>query len=549
MYAKMIMGLANGIIGTQILTACKNAQPSVIAYMAGSIAYIGNDVYEALERAFKHQEESQDMAGALPEPGPDATAADIEAYQKQMSDQQLKSQKKMKADAERDLKTFKRKEIIAWAIASVYGIAMALSIIEAWLSLPPYAGINKDGSANCSGDMASGTEAITKGVLMAYKLSSILQTVSSATTTIKGMADNKKVDVMSLAGLGFSAPAAYKNFESLLGKGTKAAEKAKGLLDNQWVRIGVFVGFAALAGVIAKGVSDERKNAQKRVDDLSKVIAEMEGTKPTTEIAPGPAAAAPGVDPVKELPQGNIKTLANIKKPKNCFSQGAAGVEMSEASCARPIKFKKLEFGQFKLNSSTLTQGANLATDLGNAIASGDMAKFDETATGLAAMAGKIKEMNDELLGKVNEARGSVKEKPIDFKKEAAAIMSSMEKDFNGGSSLGGADLASTSAPTEEEKKADDTKVVTASAPAPVVPDTLPEVTLDSESALEDTSSLADSSKGEQSLADFETTEQDINKKSDVSIFKQLSNRYILNYTKIFDRKRAPEVTEGPAKN
>ena len=54
----------------------------------------------------------------------------------------------------------------------------------------------------------------------------------------------------------------------------------------------------------------------------------------------------------------------------------------------------------------------------------------------------------------------------------------------------------------------------------------------------------------EQSLDDFESTEQDVSKKSEVSIFKQLSNRYILNYTKIFERKKEPvAVPEEPKKN
>ena len=52
-----------------------------------------------------------------------------------------------------------------------------------------------------------------------------------------------------------------------------------------------------------------------------------------------------------------------------------------------------------------------------------------------------------------------------------------------------------------------------------------------------------------QSLDDFESPEQDISKKSDVSIFKQLSNRYILNYTKIFDRRKEPVPADEAEKN
>ncbi len=47
------------------------------------------------------------------------------------------------------------------------------------------------------------------------------------------------------------------------------------------------------------------------------------------------------------------------------------------------------------------------------------------------------------------------------------------------------------------------------------------------------------------SLENYDSTVQDINKASDVSIFKQLSNRYILNYTKIFERKKLPTEPTG----
>lgn len=68
------------------------------------------------------------------------------------------------------------------------------------------------------------------------------------------------------------------------------------------------------------------------------------------------------------------------------------------------------------------------------------------------------------------------------------------------------------------------------------------------ETPVDDMSGVA-AVKADQSLDEFESTVEDINKKPDVSIFKQLSNRYILNYTKMFDRKKEPEVAEEPKKN
>ncbi len=55
--------------------------------------------------------------------------------------------------------------------------------------------------------------------------------------------------------------------------------------------------------------------------------------------------------------------------------------------------------------------------------------------------------------------------------------------------------------------------------------------------------------KTAQDLSDFEATEQDIVKTPETSIFKQVSNRYILNYTKMFDRKKGLEDSGQPPEN
>jgi hypothetical protein len=51
----------------------------------------------------------------------------------------------------------------------------------------------------------------------------------------------------------------------------------------------------------------------------------------------------------------------------------------------------------------------------------------------------------------------------------------------------------------------------------------------------------------DESLNDFESTESDISKDPEVSIFKQVSNRYFLNYTKIFQRKEINPPLAEPA--
>ena len=52
----------------------------------------------------------------------------------------------------------------------------------------------------------------------------------------------------------------------------------------------------------------------------------------------------------------------------------------------------------------------------------------------------------------------------------------------------------------------------------------------------------------DQALNEFESSESDISKRSETSLFKQLSNRYLLNYNKIFERKKEDPVSESSKK-
>lgn len=562
MYAKMVLGIATGLVGTTIIQKCQQgmSQPSVIAFMIGSIAYIGNDVFEALERAFKHQDEAKEYTAVdQPIPGTEENLSQeqIQAQMDARRNQQIDGLQKQKDDEDRNVKTLNRKFIISTAIATVYTIAAIITAFEAWLSLPTPAGAGKDGSAQCSGNNDATLKAVGKALQTAYALSGLLQSAGHAVSAVA------EKNWMSLGTLALSATMQFKTFNQLMDAGASAANKTAKLLTNVWVRIGVFGAFATLAWLIVAGVAEEREKAKQRSADIQKQIDNMpRETLPgfsgvtggsdggaSTAGAAGGATAGNSGGPKKPI----VKQLPKYSIPKTCWTQGRGGsAEMTQSGCNKPLSIKIPSFalpGGMKL--PVLDQGIGLANELGKHAASGDMEKFDTTAGKLGAMASSVNAMKDDVLEKLNTARKSVGEKAKDFKKEENAILASLQKDYKSNSDAQGLTITETkngdakiSAPVADPAA---TPVVTTSEPteAVAVPETTPSTT--EETPMED---VAASSGGQgQDLNEFESSEQDVAKTPEVSIFKQLSNRYILNYTKIFERKKAAEPVEEVPKN
>jgi hypothetical protein len=158
------------------------------------------------------------------------------------------------------------------------------------------------------------------------------------------------------------------------------------------------------------------------------------------------------------------------------------------------------------------------------------------------AEAAGLKAKYNQYLKKNNQA-------PLDFDKSVQQQVAGLQSAFNQAAASKNIDLASLGAPlpSSSDKKEESSSNAAPSAPAGYVG-------VDPLAGLggSETEPVVDSGVAEvaeQSLEDYETAEQDISKKSDVSIFKQLSNRYILNYTKMFDRKKPAEEEVVPSKN
>lgn len=241
-----------------------------------------------------------------------------------------------------------------------------------------------------------------------------------------------------------------------------------------------------------------------------------------------------------------------VNRVKNCISNSGGKYDVSEKACGKPLKLAKINFG--KINIPALNNVANMANDMAQALAEGDEARAHAIAKDVGQNAARVKQAVAELKAKYNEDQKKRNKPGVDFNKKIAAQVASIQSSMNQAAASKGLNLASMSSgdPVSDDKsdKAAEgvPEVTVAAVPAAAMPETDPLAGMGGateEMAIE----TPVTGKTEQSLDDFESTEQDVSKKSDVSIFKQLSNRYILNWNKMFERQKPEVVQEEPKKN
>jgi hypothetical protein len=191
---------------------------------------------------------------------------------------------------------------------------------------------------------------------------------------------------------------------------------------------------------------------------------------------------------------------------------------------------------------------AGLSSDMAQAVADGDVSKAGKIAGEIGAYAAKVREEAKKVQASYNEMQKKNKKPTKDFDAEVKQQVASLQAELNKAAASQNMNLANLGEPLPaEEKKSDESvkasKVSSEDGAAAPAADPLAGLGMSEEVPPVDEGALVESSP-EQNLSDFETNEQDISKKNDVSLFKQLSNRYILNYTKIFERKKEPEATQ-----
>lgn len=555
-YAKQILGISNGVMGATILTKCKmgTMQLSVLAYMAGGLVFVASEIAGGKAQGNKLKGMSADLENLK------ANMTEGGDYQKAAIDAQIKDEKAT-------LEHIQKRRKWMMATKAVYAAATALAILENWWRLPYPAGINKPDKAGCQH--------------MEGSHKPLVQTIIAAYSTFLGAGGDMKSTAMMMAAKTIA------QFAFKIEMGTAVASKAIKIMDNALGRIAFFAAATAIVQVIDSGLAKEEKKTKQKIADLEKVKAQFTGTG--TSIAEGSSnsnleggansgsggtnagsgsvnASTNGNYAIKELPKGI--TAEN----KTCYSNASGATEYSESACKNPIQFNRPKF-DMNMNLPTLVAGVNAATDLGQAFADGDMAKADLAAASLNSMAGKIDSIRDGLMNKLNDQLKAEGKKPIDVNGELQRQIDDLNKGLNQANpgsgnntmaSLGLDALKSGPAEISENSlsgnKTDGNGITTAGTEKSVeMP--APDLNLNSLSESDLTGSGAGSSDIDHMLDDksgklaaLESLDKsganatEIAPDSDVSLFKQVSNRYFLNYGKMFERKKInpPEAAPSP---
>lgn len=533
---KQVLGIANSVVGSTIITKCvmSTQQPSLMVYLAGSLVYVAAEI----SGGNKQKEQKKKQAQSLDQLKSNMTEGGD--YQKGAIDAQLKDEKDK-------LEVIQGRRKWMMATKAIYATATALAIIEIILSYSPPVGILKTDVGGCSMNPAANIP-VTTAIALAY-------------SGLNSYASN------GVMGVAATAAIAGIDFIKDLGIGTAIAEAVVPVLNMGMGRVGIFGAATALVMVVDGELAKEEADTKKRIADLEKVKNQfyMESAS-ETKLAEGSSNSEMGNDDKAKNDKNEyeLKTLANgPTKNKNCFSTSKNATQYGEASCSNPMKLTRPNLDP-KFSVPTLMAAANTSTDLGQAVANGDMAAADVEAAKLASMAGRIEAIKDNMLKKLNDDLKAQGKKPISIEDTIKSQLSAFNKGLNekkpgsgnytmddlgfGNSKAGSAgvsapDLASTQATTQ------DINAVSA-APKAEIPSATSSLSdlsgiEGAADAASETNPLGEDPFGDklasanESLngSDKNASGEEISRDRDVSIFKQVSNRYLLNYTKIFNRK------------
>lgn len=565
--AKQILGIANSVVGSTVIVKCQMAsmQPSLMVYMAGSLVYVAAEIAGGQKQKKQEKKQGENLENLK------ANMTEGGDYQKGV----IQAQKK---DEEDKLEVIQGRRKWMMATKAIYATATALAIYE-WIRQfpPPPAGI---GQGIPDIGACSPNPAANAGVVAA---------IAAAYSAVYGFSSGGLMGAAMSVGGGM--------FLTYLGIGSQVADMTMTALNTALGRVAVFAAATALVMVVDGELAKEESDTKKRISDLEKVNNQLnEDTAVDTRLAEGSSTSdgsgGGASSAAANSSKRELKSLAAVEQPnkKECFSADKSGTQYGEASCSNPIKLTRPNLNpQFSV--PTLVAGANTATDLGQAVANGDMATAEVEAAKMAAMAGRIEAVKDSMMKKLNDQLVAEGKKPISIEDTLSTQLSAFNKELNkqkpgsgnftmddlGFGKNGGAGAAATS---PDLAAAGDKKVeeigngegvsgkngvadfsnvelsnMGADAEAAAAAAAAAEAALNSDPfgdgnnpfGTGDQFATGSSSMNGMNGANGEVG-NDISTERDRSIFKQVSQRYLLNYTKFFERKSVnPPLVEAQA--
>jgi hypothetical protein len=523
--AQQLLGLANGIVGATLITKCKLAslQSSVLIYMAGSLTYILGEITTAKKKASDVGNMSEELDS-------------LKATMKEGGDYQRKAVQSQIDNENSNLEFIQKRKMFVKATLGMYGVATAIAVMEVIREVaPPWI----SSFAACTPNPAMDK-------IWVIALASAYGTLanSGGKPTAGGMAAG--------VGLGVAVKVLLPKLTAI---SIPAGVTNAMALNTGASRIGFFGVVTALVTKILMELNDAEKKAKERIATLQKVLDSMPGEQ--NALAEGssqePSKNNPGV--LTSVGQNHaLKALPPGKLPQTCVGSDGA---VSSSACSKTMKLSKIQFDP-KFRLDTLQASANTATEFAQAMIDGDYQKAELLSGDMEAAAARASTIKDAMMKKLNESLVAQGKKPLDIEAETKKQLQQMNAEYakhgfdssniagsfaGEGAKIGASEVSDAKVPSGTEE----IKPVAVSKAAPVQGIDLSGIDASAalENTLEDklnrdddvTASLSEGSER------FEDSGEEINKDRDVSLFKQVSNRYKLNYTRLFDRKKL-EVPE-----
>lgn len=508
-----IITLVTSSVGANILTSCPigSLQLSLLSFSAGSITHVLTEI--AAGKAIKEvQEKNVEEIKALQEQLKHGGAVQRTIIAKNLSDEE----EKLKFVSKR----------IGWlgVVSSMYIAATALAGLEAMWELPPFL---KTSVAGCHG-LGYATSALTyKGIVAAFTF----QNFKAAGGGVVGL-------IQSLGFLLLPVHAGLVPF----------------MYQNSYARIATFGAASLFTNSVIEDLKGIKTKLEGNVAKLRMVLNQFDQETQGDGGMQETAGAASGAG-LANNQSGNNRTYALKALPtvsssaRQCLSN-INGMTISAQNCSSPYKLSRPKF-DINMDLPTLKNFTNQATDMTNALAEGDMARADVLAGALQSQAGRINNIKTDILKQLNDKLKAQGKKPTDFDGEIKKRYASMSGDFDKAVAASAGSLASLKA--AEAALGDDVKANNIIEPPKVAePVAISDIGFKENTMIEEPVSEATQEKIaslDESLNEYETIENDISKDPEISIFKQVSNRYFLNYTKIFQRKEINPPLTGPDPN
>lgn len=521
-YTSQILALTTSAVGTSILTSCTMSfkVPSLVIFFGGSVAHMASEFLGAKSSNEDHTKRIKDLSIKQSE-----LVTKGDSAQKAVLEQRL-------AEEKATLKFLNNRKLWMTAVSVIYGTALGFAISESILHFFPTPPVPNIFYLQFGGNCTPSTSMINWGTAlsMAY-----------------GMGASK-------LGSGGAVSQYGTMLISLMSIMVPSMNSKISVLYSNPIPRAITIGASlTLAGIVTSGLYVRAGKAKENIEKLEKVIAQFKSNteNPNTGIAEDVDGAG-GDDEITDKIKGktSIKPMVETKK-KQCLSLSGGTANISEAACAKKLNISKANVPA-SFNLPAMNKVNNLTADMANALASGDEGLAASIAGEIGSYAARVQAETDALKKQYNEVQKQNNKPELDFDKSIKEQVATLQGSLNDAAKSGKVDLASMGAGSnkldEDSTKPADAPTVTTVAPSPAV-----DIPVDPLAGLGGTEEVTlpevKTAAAAQSLDDFESTEQDISKKPETSIFKQLSNRYILNYTKMFETKKTAEPAKPSPTN